>query len=342
MSQKTCMLVDASNILYRSYHAAIASAERESKEHGIEIKPLQTSDGFPTGALYGWFRTLIKMQEDYNPDLMVAVFDYGKPKSRLEVLPDYKGNRKPRDPELTMQMREAYEKTELFGIPVIRKEETEADDIIFSLSRLWQGERVLIVGDDKDLGQCINDKVHQLKSPRMGTQGWRRFDKHEIVKSYGIEPEQIPDYLALTGDSADNIPGMPGVGDVTARKWLNLHRDIDGIISNAHSIEPRRFRDVIAENQEKLKGFLGITRLHSIDVEMPSKIETNHTELVQYLESREMKSLAYKYKTLAKTTVTKQPPVEEVALAGGSKQNEASKATKVKVEKQLPEQGMLF
>lgn len=292
------MLVDASNLLHRSYHASIAAAKNDSMRIGQEIMPLQTRDGFPTGALVNWFRTLLKLQEDYQPEMLVTVFDHGRPKERMDVLPDYKANRGPRDESLVTQMDDAYANTALFGFPVVRKDNTEADDILAVLSRKWDGDRVIIVGDDKDLGQCVNSKVFQLKSPRVRGQGWALCGEVEIEERFGVKPTQVADFLAMTGDSSDNIPGLPGVGPGYAKKWLSAHGDIEGVIENRATLAPERFRAVVEDNQEKLRSYLTVTRALDVDVEIPPAIPRDSEKMFEYLARREMKSIAARIESL--------------------------------------------
>ena len=249
----TCVIFDASNVLYRSFHADAARPEGA----------LTAPDGFPTGALLGWYRTLLKFREMYQPEMMIAAFDGGIPQFRFDACPDYKANRAPRDPGLKQQIDDAYAHTHLFGITAVKFPQTEADDIIGTLAKKWGGDRVLIVSDDKDLGQCVTERVHQVKSPRGGD--WRVCGPAEIQAAFKVSIAQIPEFLALTGDSSDNIPGLPNVGPVTAVKWLTKYGSIASLIEKASTVEPARFADVVAQNAESLLGYLKVTTLHAVE-----------------------------------------------------------------------------
>ena len=307
-----CLLFDISNLAYRSFHAAQASAERMAREHGGEPRLLQTRDGFPTGVLHNSYRTILNLIEEYKASRAIAVFDHGPCIARTSVLPTYKANRPPRPPELARQMEDLYEHLPLFGIPVVRTPNTEADDIIHVLARMAPYDRVIIVGDDKDMGQCISDKILQLKSPCTSGDQWRLCSQSDIEGKMGIKVTQVSDFLALTGDSSDNIPGLPGVGEVKARGWLNQYGSIEGIIAAAHEIEPKRFRPIIQEHAELLRGYHSITKLHDVNVAFPPHIEADPEKRDAYLAMRELRSVAARFKGKPKVAHV-EPPLEEEA-----------------------------
>jgi len=308
----TCILFDASNVLHRSYHADAARQEGG----------LTAPDGTPTGALLGWYRTLLRFREVYQPELMVAVFDGGVQQARYDACPDYKANRTKKYPGLPEQMEDAYQSTPLFGIPSIKMPQTEADDIIGAIAKKWGGERVYIVSDDKDLGQCVNEKVHQIKSPKNGD--WRICGVKEVEDHFGVSCSQVAAFLAITGDSSDNIPGLPKVGPVTAVKWLKKFGDIESLIKNADSVEPTRFSKVITENADSLRKYLTVTTLHEVNCEVPRPIAPNHAQLSEYLSKRGLKSIAARFDYLesrqqqAGAQISAPPEPAVSPLAGGN------------------------
>ena len=236
------LLLDGFNLAFRSYYG---------------LPDLTRSDGFPTGALHGWVKTIWKLEDLEKPDEIVAFFDCGQSERHIALLPQYKANRSAMPEPLAHQMDKVFELTDYLGYPRIAKDGVEADDLIASAARLYseRGDEVVIVSADKDLAQCVGGRVKQLLpaptvNPRIG---WRTLDVEGVVNKFGVGPEQIPDYLALIGDSSDNIPGIAGVGPKTATKWLKTYGNLSNIIENAKGIVPRRFQSIIFQQQEDLR-----------------------------------------------------------------------------------------
>ncbi|WOO41881.1 5'-3' exonuclease [Rubellicoccus peritrichatus] len=272
------LLLDGFNLAFRSYYG---------------LPDLTRSDGFPTGAIHGWVKTLWKLEDMESPDLVVVFFDEGGSDRHQELLPDYKANRDEMPEALSQQLPYLRQVAELIGFPVVSREGVEADDLIASAARRFTeaGDNVVIVSADKDLGQCVGQSISQLlpaptANPRLG---WRRLDSAGVEKKFGVPPAQVPDYLALVGDVSDNIPGIQGVGPKTATKWLLAHESIDGILENADQLTPPRFREKVAESAELLKLNLKLVTLefdHDVGVLEKQAPKTN--ELVKLLEEMEM------------------------------------------------------
>ena len=245
------LLVDGFNLAFRSHYA-------------MERTGLTRADGFPTGALHGWIRALWSLQDSEKPDRMVVFFDLGGSDRHLAAHPEYKAHRDETPPDLEKQIPEIKNLTTRMGLAVVEQRGVEADDLIASAARQLaaKGDEVVIVSADKDFGQCVGGTVVQLTPPPTANPaaGWRRLDPAGIQEKFGVPPERVPDYLALVGDTADNIPGLRGVGPKTASKWLGEYGDLEGVLGAAATIEPARFRDQILAEAARIRGNLELVR----------------------------------------------------------------------------------
>ncbi len=212
------VLIDGSSYLYRAYYA---------------IKGLSNSSGEPTGALHGVLTMIRKLLREEQPSRIAVVFDAPGKTFRHDLYKEYKANRPPMPDELRSQVQPILDAVEAMGLPLLRVEGVEADDVIGTLCRqaAEDGLRVLVSTGDKDLAQLVDDNVTLIN-----TMDESRLDRDGVKTKFGVFPEQIIDYLALVGDTSDNIPGVPKVGAKTAAKWLNLYDTADGIIEHAEEI----------------------------------------------------------------------------------------------------------
>lgn len=209
---------------------------------------------------------------------MIVFFDRGADE-RTELLPGYKENRKETPKDLEVQIPIIKEITALMGLQIIEKDGVEADDLIGAYASRYATEEspVLIVSADKDLAQCLSEHVSQLlpaptANPRIG---WRILKKEGVPEKFGVPSEKIAEYLALVGDTSDNIPGLPGVGPKTASKWLNEYGSLETIIEKANYIQPARFQTPIAQNAALLRLNLRLTTLdlsHEVPQETSSAV----------------------------------------------------------------------
>lgn len=276
------LLLDGFNLAFRSYYA---------------LPELTRSDGVPTGALHGWIKTLWKLEDMEQPDVMAVFYDEGGSDRHSALLPDYKANRTEMPEPLQQQLPVIQELTHRMGCPVVVQSGVEADDLIGSAAKVLSKAQhdVIIVSADKDLGQSVGGPVQQLlpaptANPRIG---WRKLDREGIEAKFGVSPEQVPDYLALVGDSSDNIPGIAGVGPKTAAKWLNAYGSIAGILKNAAAIKPARFQSVIAGSRELLERNLQLVTLQCTHpIPELKKNPPDAQALASLLESMEMKQAA--------------------------------------------------
>ncbi|MGH8497966.1 MAG: 5'-3' exonuclease H3TH domain-containing protein, partial [Methylococcales bacterium] len=216
--ESVVILVDGSSFLFRAFHA---------------LPPLTNSKDQPTGAMLGVANMLRKMQDSYPTPHFIVVFDAPGKTFRDDLYAAYKANRPPIAEELRVQIKPLHELIRAMGIPLVMVEGVEADDVIGTLTKhaCKAGRSVIISTGDKDMAQLVNDSVileNSMSATRLDTQG--------VIDKFGVRPDQIIDYLALMGDSVDNIPGVPNVGPKTAAKWLKQFETIDALIEHASEI----------------------------------------------------------------------------------------------------------
>jgi DNA polymerase-1 len=274
------LLVDGYNMAFRAFYG---------------MPELTRTDGFPTGALHGWIKTMWRLQDQEKPDGMLVFFDLGGSTHRLALHPEYKAQRKETPEPLEKQIPVIKEMTRAMGLVGIELDGIESDDLVASHARMLAnaGHDVLIVSADKDFAQCVNDRIKILLPPPTANPklGWRILDVAGVVEKFGVPPESIAEYLALIGDTSDNIPGIDGVGPKTAVKWFAEFKTLEGIIAGAAVLKPDRFRDAVAQNAARLRMNLELTTLHP---QMPlphiGPAEVQTAKLFPLLEKLEMKS----------------------------------------------------
>ncbi len=212
------VLVDGSSYLYRAFHA---------------LPPLSTKDGRPVGAIRGVISMLNKLADSTAAERMVVVFDASGKTFRDDMYPKYKANREKMPDELRAQIEPLHAIIQALGFPLLVVPGVEADDVIGTLAKRAEanGESVLISTGDKDFAQLVTDKVTLVN-----TMNDTAMTPIEVKKKFGVPPCSIIDFLALTGDSVDNVPGIPKCGPKTAAKWLNSHGTLDDVIANAGTI----------------------------------------------------------------------------------------------------------
>ena len=243
------VLVDGSSYLYRAYHA---------------LPALTNSQGEPTGALHGVLTMINKLVREENPDHIAIVFDAPGKTFRDEIYEDYKANRPPMPDELREQVQPILDAIEAMGLPLLRVEGVEADDVVGTLCRkaLDKGQRVLVSTGDKDMAQLVADGVTLVN-----TMTDTIMDRDAVKAKFDVWPEQIIDYLGLVGDASDNIPGVPKVGPKTAAKWLNEYDTVDGIIEHAAEIKGK-VGESLRDNIEQLKLSRELATIRQ-DVDLP-------------------------------------------------------------------------
>ena len=253
MSQPTLVLVDGSSYLYRAFHA---------------MPPLTNAAGEPTGALLGVLNMIVKLTHDFPDAQLVIVFDAPGRTFRDDLFEAYKSHRPPMPDDLRSQIEPLLEMIRAQGLPLLRVEGVEADDVIGTLACRARaaGRKVIISTGDKDMSQLVNEDITIVN-----TMTGSRLDREGVKAKFDVWPEQIVDYLALVGDSSDNIPGVPKVGPKTAAKWLAQYQTADGIIAHAAEIEGK-----VGENLRNGIETLGLSRKLATlqtDVELPLTLE---------------------------------------------------------------------
>jgi DNA polymerase-1 len=215
------LLVDGSSYLYRAFHVP-------------NLQQLTNSRGEPTGAVYGVTNMLRSLIKEYQPQLMAVVFDARGKTFRHELYSDYKANRPAMPEELAAQVEPLHALVRAMGLPLLQVPDVEADDVIGTLAReaARLGMETVISTGDKDMAQLVDDHVTLVNTMSRTT-----LDSAGVEEKFGVTPAQIIDYLALTGDSSDNIPGVPRVGPKTAAKWLVTHGSLDNIMAHADDVK---------------------------------------------------------------------------------------------------------
>ena len=213
------VLVDGSSYLFRAYHA---------------LPDLQTSAGIHTGAVRGVISMLRKLAKDYPDSPIAVVFDARGKTFRDDIYSEYKANRPPMPDDLAEQIEPIHQIIRAMGLPLLIVPGVEADDVIGTLAAQATAERrdTVVSTGDKDMAQLVTDHVTLVN-----TMTDTRMDRDGVVEKFGVPPERIVDYLALMGDSVDNIPGVPKVGPKTAAKWLSEHGTLDGVMAAAERIK---------------------------------------------------------------------------------------------------------
>ena len=253
-------LIDAYALIYRAFFAFIN-------------RPLTNSRGENTSAPFGFANFLLSIRENHRPDFLAIVFDKGMSK-REEMYPEYKATREKMPEELAASLPRIRELVESFHDPVVEVEGYEADDVIgtLALQAREAGLEAVIVSGDKDLYQLVGPGIHLLNPGRGGPTGvepeW--VDESNAGEKFGIPPERIPDYLALIGDSSDNVPGAPGIGPKTAVKLLSEYRDLEDILAHAQDIPGKRARESLTENADLVRLS---KRLVTIQTDVPISLD---------------------------------------------------------------------
>ncbi len=218
--QVKIILLDGSAFLFRSYFATLN-------------QNLSNDEGFPTGAIFGVINSIKMLQNQYHDANIIAIFDHKGSNFRHKIYPEYKANRKPVDAELVLQIEPLYEIIKAMGLPFICEAQVESDDVIASLAKQVKKLNIdsIIASSDKDLYQLIGGCVYQLDMK------YKLLDTQAIYDKLGVYPEQVLDFLALSGDSGDNIPGIPSVGPKTASAWIKKYQNIVNIKANCNDIK---------------------------------------------------------------------------------------------------------
>ena len=287
-------LVDAYALIYRAYYAFIN-------------RPLTNSKGENTSAPFGFTRFLLDIREDFEPDYLAIVFDAGT-SFREEVFPEYKATREKMPDDLRASLSYIREIVEGFHDPVVELDGYEADDVIgtLALQAADAGLEAVIVSGDKDLYQLVRPGVHLMNPGRGGATGveaeW--VTEETAHEKFGIPAEQVTDYLALVGDSSDNVPGAPGIGPKTAVKLLEKYGSLEAMLQDAENISGKRAREALTEkaDQVRLSKKL-VTIMTDLDIELDTDAlevrEPDADALREVFVKLEFRRLAERFTTTA-------------------------------------------
>ena len=253
MSDNTLVLIDGASYLYRAFHA---------------LPSLSNSNGDPTGAIHGVLNMINKLIREQSPEHIAVVFDAPGKTFRDEMFSEYKANRPPMPDELRLQINPLLEVITAMGLPLLCIEGVEADDVIGTLCHeaVKNSISVLISTGDKDMAQLVDDRITLIN-----TMSGTVLDRNGVKKKFDVYPEQIIDYLALVGDSSDNIPGVPKVGPKTAAKWLKKYGNVAEIVKNMNEITGK-VGESLRENLDQLELSQKLATIRQ-NVELEEKIE---------------------------------------------------------------------
>jgi DNA polymerase-1 len=275
------LLIDGFNLAYRCFHA---------------LPELTSSKGRPTGALHGWVKSIWKLLDQEKPDAALVFFDLGESQDRIALHAAYKAQRKPMPDPLREQIDPIKALTRAMGLAGIEQDGVESDDLLASeaVSLAKAGHDVLIVSSDKDFAQIVDDRIKIMLPPPSANPklGWRLLDAAGVQEKFGVPPVQIAHYLALVGDTSDNIPGLDGVGPKTAAKWLaECGGSVDCVLAKAAELKPERFREAVAANADRLRLNLRLTTLNlALPAVKPEWRTPQPEELFRLLDEYEMRS----------------------------------------------------
>jgi len=278
------LLVDGHYFLYRSFFA---------------IRGLKNSRGEPTNAIYGFIKALRKMLVDVKPDRAAVVWDAGLPARRVELQPAYKQNRSSMPDDLRPQEEWLQKNISLLGAQSVELPNTEADDLIasYALAARNTGADVVIATNDKDILQLVDEKIHIYSTNKTDIKegGYALLGATEVAEKWGVPAARIADVLALTGDSSDNIPGVPGIGGKTAVQLVTSYGSVQAMLENPALIENPRLREKIVTGRDIIMANREMVRLDD-DLPLPVPWESlaispNYPQLLEALRDCEFKSL---------------------------------------------------
>ncbi len=248
-------LIDGSAYIYRAYHA---------------IAPLSNSKGVPTHAVLGFINMVKRLVREKNPTYLVIAFDSRGPVFRHQLYNQYKANRPPMPEDLSVQIPFIKRFVAASNFLMLEEQDVEADDIIASVVKRFTalGHRIVVVSGDKDLLQLVSDDVvmwDPMKDKVM--------DPEAVIKKYGVRPDQLLDLFALIGDSADNVPGVPGVGPKTAEKLIGDFSTLEGLYAHIDDLKKSKMKEKIIEHRDQAYLSRKLIDLKS-DVAIPEELDS--------------------------------------------------------------------
>ncbi len=247
--QQEIYLIDGSSYIYRAYHA---------------MGGLSNSKGFPTGAVFGFTNMIVKTLKDKSPKNIAVVFDAKGPNFRHEMYPEYKANRPPMPEDLRLQIPLIHEIVDAYRLPSLSVQGFEADDVIATITRQARekGWDVVIVSGDKDLTQLVQEGVRMWDPQKDVT-----YDPEMVKKKFGVPPDRIVEFMALAGDTSDNVPGVAGVGPKTAAKLIEEFGSLEGVYAAVDGISQKKLKENLSKHKDNAFLSRDLVRL---DQEVPT------------------------------------------------------------------------
>jgi DNA polymerase-1 len=274
------LLVDAYSQIYRAFFA---------------IRSLTGPNGEPVNAIFGFTKMLRKMLTDYHPSHCAVVFDLGAPQARLSILPSYKEQRPPTPPDLDAQLPAIREVISAMCLTIVEIDGEEADDLIATLAvrAAQDGWDALIASNDKDFTQIVGPRIRLVRPNGNEAAVWEAAD---VEARYGVKPEQMVDFLSLTGDSVDNIRGVSGVGEKTAAELLRKFGSVDRLLAAINEISKPKLREAVRSAADQLRINRQLVSLRTdlkVDVTLESlKLQVpDYTKLIEICRRFGFKSL---------------------------------------------------
>jgi 5'-3' exonuclease len=273
------LAVDAPSALFRAFYA---------------LPDTITDDqGRPVNALLGALNIIFRVVADYHPRAVVLTFGPDAAEYRTELYPPYHAQRPEVPPDLERQFGESREFYEAFGWTIARSDDHEADDVLHSLARAEEeaGGTALLLTGDRDMYQCANERTKILYM-KTGTRGVEEVDPDEVRRRYGVDPSQVPDFIALRGDPSDGLPGGKGIGEKTAADLLKRHGSLEAALDAWSGESSARVRGALKDQRAELLTFKDIATLRTVPVELPEDRPTDIEGGRRMAEERGMNALA--------------------------------------------------
>jgi DNA polymerase-1 len=277
----TLLLIDGNAIMHRAYHA---------------LPPFKSANGTPTNVVYGYISMLYKVVTDFKPDYLISCFDTPHPTFRNKLFKEYQSQRPKIDDDFITQIPLVKQAVDAAGINQIEKDGYEADDLIGTITRVFEVNkfRVVILTGDKDIFQLITDNVF-VAAPQLGLSNIRIFDKSEVEKKLDVSPNQIIEYKALVGDPSDNYPGALGIGPKTASKLIHQFKTVDNIYKNLEKIESEKIREILKKQKNNVylsKKLATIITDVDINIDIEKlKFKNFNKKLIDFLTQYQMNTL---------------------------------------------------
>ncbi len=318
--QKRLFLLDAYALIFRGYYAFIKNPRINSK-------------GMDTSAILGFTNSLFDVIRREKPDYLAVCFDKGGSIARTDAFPEYKANRQETPEAIKIAVPYIERILKAMNIPAIVKEGYEADDIIGTLAKKAEkkGLQTYMVTPDKDFAQLVSENIFMFRPPRMGN-SYEKWGVEEVKAKFQVDrPEQVIDYLGMMGDSVDNIPGLPGVGDKTAKKFIAAYGSMEGLLANTHELKGKMKEKVEASKE------LGILSKELATIMLDVPVELNENDLLfeqpnieevkEIFTELEFRRLTENFlKTFAASNTSNQVPSTQIGHQGDGSQTGRSRS----------------